>query len=127
MSSAPTPTPIRVVRARRTTIAVVRTDPEQITLHTIQDYELSTLSDMSRPYSLGFATTALGAVLGLAPTVMEIIGRRSNGLSMADMWTMLLAGGCLAAAIIFGIVAGRGVIEANKTIRAIRARPTTPL
>ena len=107
-------------------IAVMRTDPQQIMLHTIEDHQLTTLTNMSRPYSLGFATTALGAALGLIPTVLAIVSRRSAGLAMSDIWTLLLFGGCIVAAVIFGWAAWGGISEANKTIRDIRSRPANP-
>jgi hypothetical protein len=112
--------------AQDSSIKVIRTNPSAITLHTIEDHELTTLANMSRPYSLAFATTALGALLALTPNVLDIIGHRKTGLSMAEVETLLLAGACLAGAIIFGVVAARGVIEANRTIKAIRSRPASP-
>lgn len=108
-------------------IPLVQTSPDSITLHRIEDHELEVLMNITRPYSLGFGTMALGGFLGLLPSVLSILDRAAGGLSRADAVILLVAGGTLVGGLILGIFAVRALVDANKAIRRIRSRPKLPV
>jgi hypothetical protein len=82
--------------------------------------------NISRPFSLAFSTMAAGAFLGLLPSVLESFAHASTGLTRPELVTIAVAAGCLATAFIAGIYAVRALIDADKALRRIRARPKEP-
>ena len=107
-------------------IPMVQTSPDSITLHRIEDHELETFMNISRPYSLAFSTTAMGAFLGLLPSAIGSFDHADKGLTPSELITIALAAGCLATAVVAGIYAVRGLIDANRAVKRIRARPKVP-
>ncbi len=107
-------------------IALVQTSPDLITLHRIEDHELEDLMNIARPYSLALSTMSLGAFLGLLPSVLTVFDRAPGGLGSTDLIIVIVAGACIAAGAISGAYAVKGLLDADRAIKRIRARPTTP-
>src|SRR4051794_14807799 len=113
-------------RSSATQIPLMQTSPDVITLHRVEDHELETLMNISRPYSLAFSTMTMGAFLGLLPSVMAALDRAHDGLTNSELATIIVSAGCLFSALISGSYALRALIDANKAIKRIRARPASP-
>jgi hypothetical protein len=107
-------------------ISLVQTRPDSITLHLIEDHELEAFMNVSRPYSLAAATTSLGGFLGLLPTVLNAFEHRASGITTTELVSVVVCAFCLATASVAGTYAVRGLIDANRALRRIRARPTFP-
>jgi hypothetical protein len=108
------------------TIPIVQTSPDEITLHRIEEHELEAFMNIARPYSLAFATTAAGGFLGLLPGVLASLGHAGTGLKTTELVEIGAAVFCLAIAIVTGIYAGQGLLDADRAIKRIKARPKVP-
>lgn len=100
------------------------TQPDSITWHKIWDYELESLTNVSRPIVLALSTMFIGSGVGLLPTVLGVFDKVSSKmhLTTTDLQMLLVAGGCWAFGLAFGFFAARGQYDAYRTKKAIRAR-----
>jgi len=106
------------------TIPFYETEPDSITWHKIWDHELDNLTNVSRPLVSAGATTLLGAVLGLVPSLAEIYGKVLRGatLGLVDLLVVGLGGACLAAGLVCAAFAIRAQLDAQSVKTKIRAR-----
>ena len=106
---------------------MIETTPESIRFHLIQDSELEALANMSPPTAFGFSMTCFGAFLGLSPESLRAIGRafESNLIfTLYDVIILTLWVTCLVSFLITMIYSGSGGTQVNKTLEAIRQRPS---
>lgn len=103
---------------------VFQTSPSHITCHTIFDYELDRLVNISRPLTVGFATLLLGAALGLLPSVLETVDLTTSGrpIGTSKLVILLVFGMCFASGCVFGFFAMRGQKDADNIRAEVRAR-----
>jgi hypothetical protein len=108
-------------------IEIVATAPENIKLHSIQDFELDALTNISRPIVLCFSTMLLGGALGLLPSVLDGFGKLPQGkYQFNDIVILAAATACLAAGSVFAFFAARSLADAERIKREIRSRPYRP-
>lgn len=110
---------------------VFETRPGSITQHVIWDYELEKLVNISRPLTLGGATTLIGAFLGLLPSVIDTISTVVDGdpLGLGHLVLSLVAALCLAAGAVAGFFAYEGQKDAfgiRNTVRSRNIRAVNP-
>lgn len=100
-----------------------------VKFHRIEDRELEMMLNTSAPLAFGVSTTALGALLGLAPAMIPIIVKASASgiLDVSDTFVIVLTAVCGTTAIIMGIRARRNWISAKTILKDIRGRPSVPL
>ena len=105
-------------------VQILETRPKTITWHVIWDHELASLTNISRPITLGLATTFLGGTIGLLPNTMAAVSKAMAGQTIApgDVPTLIIAGGCAAATVAFGFFGVRGQMDARQIVRTIRNR-----
>ena len=109
-------------------IDVLESRPANITLHRIEDHELELLMNISRPVALSVATTSVGVFVGLIPSTIQILKSASQQrpVSLDDLGILSAAIICRTIGIVTGFLAGKGQIQARRTLAAIRARPVHP-
>jgi len=107
-------------------ILVSQTYPPSVRRHTVEDYELEVLGNVSHSISFGVSTTALGAFLGMTPNAIQIISRSKDGLSVSlpDLFVSLIWVACGVAFLITGVFALKDIQNARNALANIRARPT---
>ena len=103
--------------------------PESITQHVIWDYELDKLVNISRPITLGLATTLGGAFLGLLPYVIHVVGlvMGQKVIPATDFVLAMVGVACLAGASFAGYFAYQGQHDAFEIRRAVRSRNIRPV
>lgn len=106
-------------------IKIVTTHQDAIILHEVEDRELASLMNLSRPYSTAISTMTFGAFLGLLPSLTAICSKAQTGLTFGELITLAVAVACLVTAVICGILALKGLKDAARAIKSIRARPST--
>lgn len=123
LSTLPATTP-PPTQGQQPAFPIFETAPESITWHKIWDYELDTMTNVSRPLVLGLATMFIGAALGLVPSVKDVFtaSGTTGALGWADLLIVGLAGACAAFGLAFGAFAVQGQLVALKVKGAVRAR-----
>jgi hypothetical protein len=110
---------------------LLETRPDSITWHMIWDHELDRLVNISRPITLGVATTLAGAFLGLLPSVAKTLEDASERApaDLGDISLSLVAAACLAGAVVASFFAYRGQVDAfavRENVRSRNIRPVNP-
>lgn len=82
--------------------------------------------NISRPYSLAVSNMTMGAFLGLLPSVLDALGHAHTGLTNGGVAVIIVSAGCLVCAVVTGSYALKGLRDANRALRTIRARPKVP-
>jgi hypothetical protein len=108
-------------------IAILRTNPDAITLHSIEDKELETLVNITRPYSLALCMLTAGGALGLLPSALDIMSGAGKPLLQKHLILIATFSACVVATVILGCYAGRGLYDAHLAVKRIRERPTSPI
>lgn len=108
---------------------IFQTSQSHITCHTIFDYELDRLVNISRPLTVGVATLLIGAALGLLPSVLDIAELAKSGqiTSLSKLFLLFVFGMSLAGGGVCGFFALRGQKDANDIRADVRARTAIPI
>ena len=109
-------------------IEIVQTVPTRITMHTIEDYQLTALTNVSRPLTLAGAGAAFGAWAGLLPSLVAGLHRvGTTSLRPEDLAYIVLDAIFLVATGHFGWRAYAGERDAHRMVKDIKGRPSRPL
>jgi hypothetical protein len=100
-------------------------------LYWIQPHELKQLMTIERPWSFGIATTALGAAIGLVPTLTDSVfalmdpSKGTMSPLRAALYAMLWAA-VLVLGIATGCYAWQGRTDVRALLDEIEKRPGVP-
>lgn len=109
------------------TIEVVQTIPTRITMHTIEDHQLTLLTNVSRPLTLAVTGILVGAFFSLLPGAVTAISHlNTKEFSTADMIYVSIDVLAFFGSLYFGTLAVRGEFEARKLVQDIRGRQQRP-
>ena len=125
---ASTPPPGGPASAAGSSIKVFQTVPTSINVHMIEDHQLDTLANVSKPLPLAVAGVAAGAVLGLLPSLLAAVcAIGTAGFGVEQALYVGLEPILLFVAVYFGISAYRGDQRARQLVDQIRSRTRQPL
>jgi len=105
-------------------VTVYETGPDSITWHKIWDYELDTLTNISRPLTLAISTMLIGAGIGLvAPMIsgLEDLFRQKPD-TVPDLAYLVSCVICVGVGVTVGIFAAQGQLDAHRVKVDIRNR-----
>jgi hypothetical protein len=106
-------------------IQVVETYPDEIRLHSIEEHQLSTLADVSRPITLAIASALFGTWASFAPSAMDSLSSvGTSSFSKQDLVYCLIDTSSLLCFIVFAAAFIKSEIAARRVIAEIKARKT---
>ena len=105
-------------------LTILETSPTSITWHKIWDHELDSLTNISRPITSSLATTAIGAWIGLSPTLAATLTKIASGkpIDQLDAVNSALWVACFSVGSVLAFFAIRAHVDAQKVKSKIRAR-----
>lgn len=107
-------------------IAIYQTNPAAITLHTIEDHELESLTNISRPISLGVAGTATGGLLSfMTPAFAAYAHLNAHSITPSDFASVCIFIICTVLSAVAWPYAISGQIKARRMLKSIRGRSGT--
>lgn len=125
MASAPhrgTPPP-----ASAPAIQIYQTVPATIAMHTIEDHQLTALTNVSRPLTLAVAGASFGAMVGILPFVLDALPRLgTESFGGTEVFYTVFEVVAIIATIYFGSLAVKGERDAKRLVAEIRARARKP-
>lgn len=109
------------------TINIVQTVPSQITMHTIENFELEKLTNISRPISLTLAGVSAGAFFSFLPSALASTNKlNTSAFGKADLFYVIVTAIAALAMVYLGIVASRGEYDARQMVKGIKGRKQRP-
>lgn len=105
------------------TIKLVETSPSEIVLHRIEDHQLESLTNVSRPLTLAVAGAAAGAFFSFLPLTVEAFSSfGTDNFTRGSLINCMIMTVSFVVLIFSGASAWKGEVKARDILKSIRKR-----